>query len=123
MDLKTVEFDRQYRTPSSEGYSLRSGRQRVARLDVHFTTQSVYGTLVLLRDLAEGDIPRLVERINESVVLSAETPREDFYVTVFRGTEVGFFSDDFQANQGREVEIRPSARLDRELIDGIDDQT
>ena len=123
MDVKAIVFDRQYRTPNSEAYSLRQDQVRIARLDVHFTAQSVYGTLVILQDFETDDILGLIEHIDESIVLSAETPREDFYVTVFRGSELGFFSDDFQANQKRRVSVRPGARLDNELIDETGEET
>ena len=117
MDVKSIVFDRQYRTASSEGYNLCGESHRIARLDLHFTNQSVYSTLVLLEDLAEDEVLALIERIDESLVLSAETPRDDFYVTVFRGEETGFYSDDFQAERGREVALRPDARLDRQLTE------
>ena len=120
MNVKLTAFDRQYRTASSEGYNVRQESRRIARLDLHFTTQSVYATLVLLEDLAEEEVLTLIERIDESLVLSAETPREDFVVTVFRGEETGFYSDDFQAERGRQVSIRPGARLDRDLTDDAD---
>ena len=61
---------------------------------MHFTDQSVHGTLVLLEDMSEPDILALIKHADESLVLSAEVPRDDFYVTAFRGEEVGYYSDD-----------------------------
>ena len=117
MDLTSITFERQYRTVASEGYSLRRDRDRIARLDVHFASQSVYATLVLFEDVPEDELLPLIEYIDESIVLSAETPRDDFYVTVFQGAEVGFYSDDFKAERGGDVGLRPGARLDRELTE------
>ncbi len=37
----------------------------------------------------------MIEEIDNDLVLSAEVPREDFLVTVYRGTELGFYSDDY----------------------------
>lgn len=111
MDVSGAAFERQYRTASSEGYNVLVGTTRVARLDLHFTLQSVYATLVLLEELSAADLPKLIQQIDERLVLSAETTRDDFFVTVFRGQEVGFFSDDFEAADGRRARIRPGSRL------------
>ncbi len=90
-----VRYERQFRTPNSEGYLVIAGDAHLAHLDVHFTSTSVYGTLVLLVDLPEDQVLDLIEGIDEAVVLSAEVPRDDFLVTVFRGRQTGLYSDDF----------------------------
>lgn len=120
MEIGSVEFDRQYRTGSSEGYHLRSAEAPLGRLDLHFGSSNVYATLVIHVDLGEADILRLIERIDALLVLSAETQRDDLYVTVFRGEEVGFYSDDFHAERGREVRLRSGSRLKQDL-DAMDD--
>jgi hypothetical protein len=91
----TIRYERQYRTPSSEGYHIIAGDIRLAQLDVHFTSTSVYGTLVTFLDMPEEQILDLIEGIDEAIVLSAEVPRDDFLVTVFRGRQTGLYSDDF----------------------------
>lgn len=96
MDTSTrLSFERQYRTPHSEGYHILAGDTRLAHLDLHFTQASVYATLVLEMTLTEERVLDLIERIDESLVLSAEVPREDLLVTVFQGKQSGFYSDDF----------------------------
>jgi len=90
-----LHFERQYRTTHSEGYHVLAGDQRLAHVDLHFTQTNVYATLVLEADLAEEQILDLIERIDESLVLSAELPREDLLVSVYRGTRAGLYSDDF----------------------------
>ncbi len=120
MDVTTVEFDRQYRTNSSEGYHLRDVQGNLARLDLHFASSNVYASLVLRRDLAEAEILSLIKHVDEALVMSAETPRDDFYVSVYRGDEVGFFSDDFHAGHGQQVRLRPGGTLERNL-DDMDD--
>ncbi len=82
---------------------------------MHFTDQSVHGTLVLLEDMSEPDILALIKHADESLVLSAEVPRDDFYVTAFRGEEVGYYSDDFQAERGGQVALRRGAGIDDAL--------
>lgn len=90
-----VIFERQYRTPYSEGYHVLAGEQRLGHLDLHFTHSSVYATLVLETALPEDRVLDLIERIDESLVLSAEVERDDLLVTVFQGKQTGFYSDDF----------------------------
>jgi hypothetical protein len=90
-----MTFARQYRTPYSEGYHLLAGDRRLGHLDLHFTQSSVYATLVLESELPEEQVLDLIERIDESLVLSAEVERDDLLVTVFQGRQTGFYSDDF----------------------------
>jgi len=115
VEIGAVEFDRQYRTVSSEGYHLRSPEGPLGRLDLHFASSNVYATLVMRVDLPEEHVLRLIERIDELLVLSAETRRDDLYVTVFRGDEIGFYSDDFHAEKGREVRLRAGSKLEQDL--------
>ena len=90
-----IIFERQYRTASSEGYHILAGETRLGHVDLHFTAGSVYATLVLETSFAEEQVLDLIERIDESLVLSAEVAREDLLVTVFQGKQTGFYSDDF----------------------------
>ncbi|HEX2035011.1 MAG TPA: hypothetical protein VHS99_12570, partial [Chloroflexota bacterium] len=79
-----IIFERQYRTPHSEGYHLLAGETRFGHLDLHFTNNSVYATLVLERPTTEEQVLDLIEKIDESLVLSAEVERDDLLVTVFQ---------------------------------------
>jgi hypothetical protein len=97
--MEDVRFDRQFRTPSSEGYHLMLGAVRVGTVDLHFTSTTVHCTLVVERDLARDDLAKLIEQIDEDLVLSADTPRDDFLVSVYRGSEVGFYNDSMHADQ------------------------
>src|SRR5687768_18608639 len=90
-----ITFERQYRTPQSEGYHLLVSDSRVAHVDLHYTQTNVYATLVLEDPLEETQILDLIERIDKSIVLSAKVPREDLLVTVYQGTRKGLYSDDF----------------------------
>ena len=97
--MEDVRFDRQFRTPYSEGYHMMLGTTRIGTVDLHFTTTTVHCTLVTERELATADLAKLIEQIDEDLVLSADTPRDDFLVSVYRGAEVGFFNDSFRADQ------------------------
>ena len=93
--MDDIHFERQFRTPYSEGYYITEGSERLGSVDIHFTTTTVHGTLILERELEESAITKLIEQIDEELVLSSEMPRDDFMVSVYVGRDVGFYSDDF----------------------------
>lgn len=97
--MEDVRFDRQFRTPYSEGYHLMLGTTRIGTADLHFTSTTVHCTLVLERPLKREDLAKLIEQLDEDLVLSSDTPRDDFLVSVYQGKEVGFFNDSFRADQ------------------------
>ena len=93
--MDDIRFDRQFRTPYSESYAIMQGNSRVGSVDIHFTTTTVHGTLILERELEESEIAKLIEQIDEDLVWSADMSREDFLVSVYVGKDVGFYSDDY----------------------------
>jgi hypothetical protein len=97
--MEDVRFDRQFRTPNSEGYHMMLDTSRLGTVDLHFTSTTVHCTLVVERELEQADLAKLIEQIDEDLVLSADTPRDDFLVSVYIGKEVGFFNDSFRADQ------------------------
>lgn len=72
---------------------------RLGTIDIHFTTTAVHGTLILERELEETDLTKLIEQIDEDLVLSADMPRDDFLVSVYVGKDVGFYSDEYFAEE------------------------
>ncbi len=116
--MEDVRFDRQFRTPNSEGYHMMLGTTRVGTVDLHFTSTTVHCTLVLERDLGREDLAKLIEQIDEDLVLSADTPRDDFLVSVYRGNERGFCNDSFRADQ---EELTLSEDEDEEDFDDEED--
>ncbi len=73
---------------------MRLDGEPIARLELHFGVETSYAALIMLQDFDESDVLDLICEIDEQLVISAETSREEFYVTVFRGDETGFFSDE-----------------------------
>lgn len=88
-----LRYDRICRTPRSEAYLLSEGESPLGRVDLHFGSSVVHALLVVERDLAEDDVQMLVQRIDDDLVWTADESREDFLVTVYRGTEIGVLSD------------------------------
>jgi hypothetical protein len=102
--MEEIRFERHFRTPSSEGYYIMQGSSvqsssRLGTVDLHFTTTTVHGTLILERELEEAELTKLIEQIDEDLVLSADVPREDFLVSVYVGKDVGFYSDEYFAEE------------------------
>src|ERR1700737_5672072 len=102
--MDDIHFERHFRTPYSEGYYIMQGsslqsNNRLGTVDIHFTTTAVHGTLILERELEEADLTKLIEQIDEDLVLSADMPRDDFLVSVYLGKDVGFYSDEYFADE------------------------
>ena len=102
--MEDIRFERHFRTPYSEGYYIMQGNtlqtnNRLGTGDIHFTTTAVHGTLILERELEEADLTKLIEQIDEDLVLSADMPRDDFLVSVYVGKDVGFYSDEYFAEE------------------------
>src|SRR6476646_7444143 len=102
--MEDIHFERHFRTPYSEGYYIMQGsnlqsNNRLGTVDIHFTTTAVHGTLILERELEEADLTKLIEQIDEDLVLSADMPRDDFLVSVYIGKDVGFYSDEYFAEE------------------------
>lgn len=104
--LEEIHFERHFRTPYSEGYYIMQGNSlsnnRLGTVDIHFTTTAVHGTLILEKELEEADLTKLIEQIDEDLVLSADMPREDFLVSVYVGKDVGFYSDEYFAEESND---------------------
>src|SRR5256885_16483371 len=102
--MDDIRFERHFRTPYSESYYIMQGsslqsNNRLGTVDIHFTTTAVHGTLILERELEEADLTKLIEQIDEDLVLSADMPRDDFLVSVYVGKDVGFYSDEYFAEE------------------------
>lgn len=92
--MAEYRFDRQCRTSQSEVYEILEGEEGVGRVDLHYTSTVVYATLILEKDLTEEETRELIEAIDTELADTSDSPREDFWVTVYRGQEVGVYSDE-----------------------------
>jgi hypothetical protein len=106
-----LRYDRVCRTSYSEAYLLSEGESPFGRVDLHFGTSVVHAVLIVERDLNDDDLHALVQRIDDDLVWTADRPREDFLVTVYRGTERGVISD----SQGEEDDEDEDEDEDDEL--------
>lgn len=88
-----LRYDRVCRTSHSEAFLLSEDESPFGRVDLHFGASVVHGVLIVERELSDEDLHGLVQRIDDDLVWTADRPREDFLVTVYRGTERGVISD------------------------------
>jgi len=93
--LQGLNFQRQFRTSSSEGFLILENSQRIGRVDLHYASESVYATVVLEVQLPENEVAHIIEEIDEHLVVTATVKRDDLNVWVYQGQEVGFFNDEF----------------------------
>jgi hypothetical protein len=93
--MTDYRFERECRTPYSEGYLIAVGEEQIAgRIDLHFTSSIVNATLCVGENLTAEEIRELINVIDEELVLSSDVAREDFIVNVYQGREAGVFSDE-----------------------------
>jgi len=94
-----LRYDRVCRTARSEAFLLSEGNSPLGRVDLHFGSTVVHAVLVVERDLEEADVQALVQRIDDDLAWTADEAREDFLVTVYRGTEIGVISDHEESDE------------------------
>ena len=91
----SVKLVRVVRTDSSEVYIIWQDDTRLGQVDIHYGQDLVHATLVLEKDLSAEQQGDLVDQLDQDIISShlPQFAREDFLVTVFRGTELESFSD------------------------------
>jgi len=96
-------FEREFRTSTSESYVIEVDEDEIGRIDLHYTNSAIYGTLAVMESMTEEEIRTLISEIDERLVLTADPFREDFMVTVWTGREYGNYSDeDFEEEEGED---------------------
>ena len=92
-------FERDYRTPYSESYTILEDEHPVGRVELHFTPTVVHSTLCVLESITQEGIQELIETIDDELVDSLGIARQEFIVHVYQGRETGVYSDnDFGGN-------------------------
>jgi len=90
-----IKLVRVVRTGSSEIFIIWQDDTRLGQVDIHFGDDLIHATLILEKDLEADAQAELVDQLDQDVVSShlSQFERENFLVTVFRGTELESFSD------------------------------
>ena len=102
--MEAARFERTVRTDSSEIFNIYGGARRVGRVDLHYARFEVHATLLLDVDLGDDELQQLIDQIDEELVQTHDPEREDFLVTVFKGEELGFYSDEFESEEEEDEE-------------------
>lgn len=92
--MPSTHFERIARTPQSEAWRIETESAVIGRVDLHFTGAKAYGILIVHTSVPEEDIEELIAEVDARLVSTADEYREDFVVTVWRGTEFGTYSED-----------------------------
>ena len=108
--MEAARFERQVRTEASEVFTVYGGARRIGRLDIHYARFEVHGTMLLEVELTDDEIQQLIDQIDEELVQTHDPEREDFLVTVFRGEELGFYSDEYESDDDEEEEDEDEER-------------
>jgi hypothetical protein len=83
--VESPRFERVCRTSNSEAYLVVDGEEVVARVDLHYTSSVVYGVLIAERQLTDAEVLELRSEIDDELVQTADVPRDDFLLAVYRG--------------------------------------
>ena len=97
-------FEREVRTPHSEAWVIEDLEHSLGRVDVHFTSSATYATLAIHSSVDDESLQVLVGAIDERIVSTADPYREDLVVTVWRGEQVGVFSDESDTEDDEDVD-------------------
>jgi predicted AlkP superfamily phosphohydrolase/phosphomutase len=100
--MESARFERAVRTESSEVFAVYGGARRIGRVDLHYGRFEVNATLLLEVELTDDDLQQLIDQLDEELVQTHDPEREDFLVTVFKAEELGFYSDEFEADDDDE---------------------
>ncbi len=105
--MEAARFERQVRTEASEVFIVYGGARRIGRVDVHYARFEVHATLILEVELTDDEVQQLIDQLDEELVQTHDPEREDFLVTVFKGEELGFYSDEFESEDDEEEDEEP----------------
>ncbi len=88
-----IEFERESRTPYSESYTILEDGSIVGRIDIHYQGANVHATMCTTADASEERIQSLIDAADERLVMTADPYREDFIVSVWKGSPAGVYTD------------------------------
>ncbi len=88
-----IVFEREWRTRTSEAYSVWEDEGLVGRVDVHYQGANVYASLCVTADADESRIQSLIDAVDERLVMTADPFRDDLVVSVWKGSPAGIYSD------------------------------
>ena len=98
-------FERDCRTPYSESFIIVGDDDRtIARVELHYMTSMVHGTLCITEEVGPDETRELVRAIDEEIVATAGVPRQELIIHVFQGREIGVIGDSSFDQNGNGLE-------------------
>jgi hypothetical protein len=92
-------FEREVRTPYSEVYTILEDEAVIGRIDLHYVSGMVHGTLSIGESVTQEGIQDLIDALDEEIVDSVGISREEFIIHVHQGRDIGVWSkNDFTEN-------------------------
>ena len=86
--MEDFTFERDCRTPYSESYLIVENDRPVGRIELHFTSTIVHGTLCITEDAGQEGIREVIRAIDQELVDVAGVRREELIIHVFEGREI-----------------------------------
>ena len=91
--LGDFTFERDCRTPYSESYLIIDNDRPLGRVELHFTSPIVHGTLCISDEVGQTGIRQVIRAIDQELVDVLGVRREELIIHVFEGRELGIYGD------------------------------
>lgn len=86
-------FEREVRTQTSECYNILEEGKHIGRLDIHFATSMVHGTMIVDESITQDGIQDLAAIVDEDLLDAVGVEREDFVLHIHQGRDLGVYSN------------------------------
>ena len=93
-EMANFYFERECRTPYSECYTILEESGPIGRLDLHFTSAMVHGTLTVAESLTQEGIQEIVSIVDENIIDAVGLQRDDFVLHVHQGRDLGVYTNE-----------------------------
>ena len=93
-EMANFYFERECRTPYSECYTILEESGPIGRLDLHFTSAMVHGTLTVAESLTQESIQEIVSIVDENIIDAVGLQRDDFVLHVHQGRDMGVYTNE-----------------------------
>ncbi len=96
----TFFFERECRTPHSECYTIVEDGSPVGRLDLHFTSSMIHGTLTVEESVTQAGIQDIASIVDENIIDAIGVQRDEFVLHVHQGRDLGVYTNDIPPHPG-----------------------
>lgn len=110
-------FIRFVRTTGSEHWLIRNGSESLGVVDIH-AARHIQVNIVLVKELTYVELQHLRTAVEEDLVESFDSPRDDLIMEVYLGRKIASYSDDWDASAGpaSKKDLEEALRLLRQAV-------